>query len=102
MVQKVMINRKMRKDIENHGRNAKKKKKRKSQKGEDGISIRLENANQSIESACFSSRFPDLDENPGNERSLKTVLLLFRQFLDLCIFFLSYQCISVLKNLSRP
>jgi len=53
MVQKVMINRKMKKDIENHGRNAKKKKKRKNQKGEDGISIRLGNANQNIEGACF-------------------------------------------------
>lgn len=40
MVQK-MINRKMKKDIENHGRNAKKKKKRRSQKGEDGISISI-------------------------------------------------------------
>lgn len=64
-----MINRKMKKDIENHGRNAKKKKKRRSQKGEDGISIRLETANQNNGSAYFNSSFPGLDKNPKFEKS---------------------------------
>lgn len=58
----------MKKDIENHGRNAKKKKKRKNQKGEDGISIRLGNTNQNIGGAYFNSRFPGLAKDPGNSR----------------------------------
>lgn len=67
-----MINRKMKKDIENHGRNAKKKKKRKNQKGEDGISIRSGNANQNIGGGYFNSRFPGLDKDPGSwRRNLK-------------------------------
>lgn len=85
MVQK-MINRKMKKDIENHGRNAKKKKKRRSQKGEDGISIRLENANQNNGSAYFISSFPGLDKNPRSLRSRLKTVLLFRQSLDSAFF----------------
>lgn len=66
MVQKVMINRKMKRDIENHGRNAKKKKKRKNPKGGDGISIRLGNISQNTEGAWFNSRFSSLDKDLGN------------------------------------
>lgn len=76
MVQKVMINRKMKKDIENPGRNAKKKKKRKNRKGEDGISIRLGNASQNIGGAYFNSRFRQGSREL--EKKSEMVLLLFR------------------------
>lgn len=80
MVLKVTTNRKMKKDIENPGRNAKKKKKRKNRKGEDGISIRLGNANQYIGGACFSSRFRQ--GSRALEKESEMVLLLFRWALD--------------------
>lgn len=41
MAQRGMINRKMRKATGNPGKNAKKRRKRKNPKGEDGTSIRL-------------------------------------------------------------
>lgn len=52
-----MINRRMRKDTGNHGRNAKKRKKRRNPKGEDGISIRWGNAKQAGGGAGFNARF---------------------------------------------